>query len=328
MMQVPNLLIEGQYTEVDLDRLKQAVPIWRVSDILEAQFAALFDLRNPDAIFQPDYTFQKVTFLKNNLGAHRTLVGNWIYFPWDRHLAHALNRNQFYELMYRKNPAKVRPSEQKTLLNSKIGVIGLKLGADFVTTLAHSGIGRHFVLADSSFAPNWSVSENKWSHRHLGLNPMEAVCQQLFDINPYLEIDPYHFELDADSIHMMMTNGKSPQVIIDFESDPNVKIDIRNAAKDAKVPVISPINSPSGVQFVIDQFNASNRPYFNGQFGTEISEILSNPRFAPAIQIRFQTADSLRLASQCIHTVSRLILGKTTLTGLRQLTMKRSTSTT
>ncbi len=328
-MDVPQLLIEGHYSEQDLDQLRKTVPIWRTTDILESQLAALFDVRHPTSANEPDYVFKKVKFLRAHGAAQKMVSGNWIYFPWDRHLIHTVNRSQFYELMFRTNPSGVRPSQQKTLLNAKIAIIGLRWGGDMAVALAHSGIGRHFVLADPTFSTNWSISDNLWSHSKLGLFPMEAVCRQLFDINPYLEIDTFETDMDAYSITRIAGNARKPQVIIDLEADPQVKIEIRKTAQSLQIPVISVLTTSTGYQFTEDRFDLNQTaPYFRGKFGATAADILSHPGYQTAITISPRTAESMHLAHECIQTVTAAILGSPIIASAsRPLVMKRSTLT-
>ena len=51
----PIILIEGKYSEKDLDRLKKENKIWKINDVYKSQLEELFEILNPSILHTQDF---------------------------------------------------------------------------------------------------------------------------------------------------------------------------------------------------------------------------------------------------------------------------------
>lgn len=95
---------------------------------------------------------------------------------------------------------------QQKLMNSSVAVCGLGgLGSNIAIALARAGVGRlHLIDFDRVDISN--LNRQQYRVSQLGKYKTEALCEQLKDIAPYVELTADTVKLDEDNIPSLLKN--------------------------------------------------------------------------------------------------------------------------
>jgi len=193
--------------------------------------------------------------------------GRWIYYPWSGRLVHLLPEDEFRELRSNRNRDKITVDEQRRLRQSRIGVVGLSVGQASALTLALEGIGGAFRLADFDTLALSNLNRLRAGTHELGLNKAVLAARQMFEIDPYLDIEIFPAGLDEASIGRFLGDGDAKiDVLVEECDDFFVKVLARHEARRRQIPVVMDTNDRGLLD--IERFDLEpQRPLFHGLAG-------------------------------------------------------------
>ncbi|MFC0435341.1 ThiF family adenylyltransferase [Kutzneria buriramensis] len=193
--------------------------------------------------------------------------GAWAWYPWSRRLVHVLPREEFRLVRTDRNRGKIERPEQRRLLGNRIGIIGLSVGNSAAVTFALEGIGGAYKLADFDEFSLSNLNRLRAGVHHLGVNKAVISARQMFEIDPYLDIEIYRDGLTEHNIDEFFRGGNGPIDLLVEECDtPWVKIAAREHARDLGVPVVMDCNDRGMLD--IERFDHEpDRPLLHGLLG-------------------------------------------------------------
>lgn len=273
----PVILYEGSYTKRDVDDLQTTYPIWQVHDIYKDQLAEQFEIENPNLKLSPDYDAQKLEFVTLHTGEHPEVLGSWVYFPWSGYLIHTVSEDVYYKLRTNRNQNLINHEEQTKIKNACVGVTGLSVGNSIAVGLAYMGVGA-FKLAEFDTLETANLNRLRSGVQHVGSPKIDATLQQIYEINPYAQIECWDKGLSEADLHEFL-EGKQPlDAVFDEIDDFEMKIRLRISAKQAKVPVFMLTSLGDNVLVDVERYDSENETtIFNGLLGELPEEILKQP---------------------------------------------------
>jgi molybdopterin/thiamine biosynthesis adenylyltransferase len=193
--------------------------------------------------------------------------GRWVHYPWSRRIIHLLPPDELRELRTDRNRHKILREEQRALSARRIGIAGLSVGNSAALMLALEGIGGAFRLADFDTLSLSNMNRIRARTADLGLNKAVLCARQMFEIDPYLEIEIFDRGLDDESLERFLAGDQSPlDLVIEECDDLYMKLRIRERAKALRMPVL--MDTSDGGLLDIERFDLEpTRAPFHGLVG-------------------------------------------------------------
>jgi molybdopterin/thiamine biosynthesis adenylyltransferase/predicted N-acetyltransferase YhbS len=241
-----------------------------VADTIEAQLDELIQARDPARAPSPEAL---AAARRDQLeGAQTWTYGTWAWYSWAGRLVHVLPREEFRMVRTDRNRGKIDRPEQRRLLDKRVGVIGLSVGNSAALTLAQEGVAGAFKLADFDTLSVSNLNRLRAGLHQLGVNKAVLAARQMFEIDPYLDIEIFPAGLTEDTVREFFLGGHGPIDLLVEECDtPWVKLAAREAARELGVPVVMDTND-RGLLDVERYDREPHRPLLHGRLGPLTSE--------------------------------------------------------
>ncbi len=287
------------YTHNDLDSLKQENPQLIVDDTIELAIDELFDIRHPEK--KDTKTKDEVRGFGTEITAdHPNDWGQWVYYPWLNKVVHFPPVEAFRSLRTSRNRNLITADEQNKLYGATVVIVGMSVGSNVVEALVSQGIGQKLVLVDMDVIEPSNLNRIRSPYHHVGLHKVEAISRKVWEIDPFIEVVGYFRGLNETNLPEILDTHK-PDVIVDEMDELRMKILLREAARDRKLPVIMAADDGDNALIDIDRYDLDPKTaIFNGRIPDEVlakikSETLSRPELGMMIGRYFVGAENVPL---------------------------------
>lgn len=274
-MEKITILKQGNYSEKEVQELKD-INNASVIDIYEQQLSELFEIRNAQLIFSPDFKLQQDSFIKESVKEGKDLKGNWVYYPWRNTLVHMVTEDEYFELRTNRNRNLITLEEQRKLKNTTIAFAGLSIGSSTLEAIVYSGVGNKFVIADFDTLDTTNLNRIKANLLDVGNRKTDIAIKRALEIDPYVEFITYEDGLNDQNYEQFVDNDK-PNIIFEAIDSLKMKILLRKKAKEAGVPVVMFTNLGDGVMIDIERYDTNPETLvFNGKIPDEVIDSVLN----------------------------------------------------
>lgn len=230
-----------------------------------------------DELFDIEYPAKKDSKDKNEVGEYRKSLfsdasgwGEWFYYPWLNKLVHFPPVTELRALRTSRNRNLITAEEQAKLYDSTILIIGMSVGSNVAEALVGGGIGGKLVLVDMDILEPSNLNRIRSPYHHVGLHKVEAISRKIWEIDPYIEIAAGHDGLNERNLPDLL---KDVDIVVDEMDDLRMKILLREAAKEARLPVVMAADDGDGALIDIERYDLnSDTPIFMGQVPAEVLE--------------------------------------------------------
>jgi ThiF family len=292
----PRLLtFDDPNTAAMLEDLLPSGLVLAVHDRLEEQLAELVTARRPELRTDPEAARRAADAVLDGVPAWR--FGTWAWYPWSGRLVHLLPRELFRQVRTDRNRDKITREEQAGLLERRIGVIGLSVGNCAALTLAMEGVAGAFRLADFDQLGLSNLNRLRGTVADLGLDKTVLAARQLYEIDPYLDVEIYPQGLTEQTIGSFFAaddSGHGLDLLVEECDTPWVKVAAREHAREARVPVLMDTNDRGLLD--VERFDHEpDRPLLHGRLAGVASDDLRRltPQAAVDLLLRMVGADSI-----------------------------------
>lgn len=274
---MPIILSEGKYTQSDVEQLKQG-RIWKITDVYIQQLNELYEVENPNKVLDADVESQKKSFIQQKIDSNPQNYGNWIYFPWNGCLIHAVNEADYFKLRTTRNKLLVSDEEQKVAYDFTVGILGLSIGGNMAVSLAYSGFAKSMKLGEFDTIDTTNLNRIHTSVSEIGTKKSDITARRIYEINPYADLDFYGDGVNEQNLKSFLSLDPVPKVIFEAIDDFEMKVRVRVAAKEHRIPVVMLTNLGDSLLIDIERYDQEDDlTPFNGLAGNSVEEILSNP---------------------------------------------------
>jgi tRNA threonylcarbamoyladenosine dehydratase len=237
-----------------------------VTDDYVEQLKELFSVKNPSLVYQPNFNTSLGSYLKKLIKT-KSLArqGIWVYFPWRQHLTHILAEKDFFAVRTARNKLLITQQEQEKFYNAKVGIGGLSIGSSIALALVLQGGAKLLRLADFDSLALSNTNRIRASVSDLGSAKIEITARQIYEINPYADIESFPEGLTEHNIKKF-TSGLD--IVVDELDQLAVKLLLRQEAQKQRIPVV--MGADNGDMAVIDVERYDKNPktkYFHGRLG-------------------------------------------------------------
>jgi len=275
-----------------------------VADTIDAQLEELIRARDPGRAFDED---ELAAARRDQLeGTQPWEYGTWAWYPWSGRLVHVLPREEFRMVRTDRNRGKIDRPEQRRLLDKRIGVIGLSVGNSAALTLAQEGVAGAFKLADFDTLSVSNLNRLRAGLHQIGVNKAVLAARQMFEIDPYLDIEIFPAGLTEETVKEFFLGGHGPIDLLVEECDtPWVKLAAREAARDLGVPVVMDANDRGMLD--IERFDREpHRPLLHGLLGSLTPEDCLDLTFAERVDLILAMVDPQRISPALAASIPKI----------------------
>ena len=309
----PRILYEGDYQATDLQQFKDAHRIWQIVDIFEQQLRELFEILHPAQRLTASYADELRTFVEQRLGDG--LQGDWIYYPWNGHLVHTVNRVDYLTLRTNRNKNLITPDEQEQLFNACIGIAGLSIGSHIAEGLAYNGIAHAMKLAEFDILETSNLNRLRAGIKDIGEPKIVLAARRIYELHPYADLSLYPSGLTEDILYDFLYGNPQPQLIFEAIDDFKMKVRLRIEARNARIPIIMLTNLGDTILVDIERYDLEpTLPLFNGLIGETPEKILqSEMTEAEKVQYAIDIVGREHLSArilQTLHEINRTLVGR------------------
>ena len=268
MQTKPTILASGGFSEDDLNALRNNHPIWKVVDIYDQQLQELAEITFPDG----DQAKRRA--LLDHMGSG-DMAGAWVYYPWSGILLHCVGEAELYVLRTNRNKNLITFDEQKKLSAFTVAVAGMSVGSGMALACVYSGISNTLKIADFDTLETANLNRLRESLSSVGISKAELAAHRVYEINPFADVQDIG-RLTVDSLGDFLQNPK-PGVVFDEIDDFEMKIRLRIAARDARIPVIMLTSLGDNILVDVERFDIEEGlQLFHGVLGDLPEEILNS----------------------------------------------------
>lgn len=228
-----------------------------------------------------------------------------MWYPWSARLVHVLPREEFRLVRTDRNRGKVERPQQRRLLGKRIGVVGLSVGNSAAVTFALEGIGGAYKLADFDTFGLSNLNRLRAGVHHLGANKAVISARQMFEIDPYLDIEIFTDGLTEDNLDAFVGGL---DLLVEECDTPFAKVAARERARALGVPVVMDCNDRGMLD--VERFNLEpDRPLLHGLIGDVSSAELKSLSHQEKVDLMLAMVDAEKISPELRASFGEL--GKT-----------------
>ncbi|HEY6878479.1 MAG TPA: Rv1355c family protein, partial [Polyangiales bacterium] len=247
-----------------LEALFERGAIRVVQDSLETQLGELIQVRRPERKLAAPELSEHVR--EHLAGRSLDEYGNWVFYPWSGRLLHVLPPEELREVRCARNCYKITPAEQKTLAAARVGIIGLSVGNAAALTFALEGVGTTFKLADFDELSLSNLNRLRSGLHSLGLPKTTIAARELYELDPYLNIELYPDGLNDANMDEFLLGGGRLDLLVEECDDLFMKLAVRERARELRMPVI--MDTSDRGMLDVERFDLEpDRPILHGLVG-------------------------------------------------------------
>ena len=216
-----------------LAELQEQGRVREMFDTLENQLAELVISREPALKQDPAGVLAAVK--RELAGRSWEEFGLWVYYPWRGVLVRLLPEGLFAELRTNRNNNRITPEEQRRLARTRVGVVGLSVGASFALTLAMERAVGTLCLADFDDIELSNLNRIRTPLTSLGLPKWLVTAREISEIDPFLRVEVFPEGLKSHNVNAFF---EGLDLVCDACDDLATKATIRLQARARQLPVV------------------------------------------------------------------------------------------
>jgi len=292
-------LIEKSDAEM-LDALLASDRVRTVHDRIDDQLVELISASEPGRVrTDVEWAVAKAEVLDGKTLAE---YGNWVWYPWSGRLVHVLPREQFRLVRTDRNRDKITRADQAVLLDRQIGVIGLSVGNSAALTCVMEGVGGAFRLADFDRLGLSNLNRLRAGVHELGVEKTVLCARQMYEIDPYLDIEIWRDGLTADTVDGFVDGL---DLLVEECDTAWVKIAAREHARRLGVPVLMDTNDRGLLD--VERFDREpDRPLLHGRIGDTTAADVADLDRPAMIALMLRMVDETRISQALSGAITQL----------------------
>lgn len=270
----PTILKEGEYDELQLQELKAGA--WKFKDIYRSQLTELFEIQNAHLINTQDFDSSLEKFIAERTVSTSAASGNYIFYPWSGLLLHMLDADDLFTLRTNRTSLLVSPDEQKTLSEFTAGVAGLSFGNGIAVAMAYSGISNTMKIADKDIFETTNLNRVRVGIPSVTEQKTAVTARDIYEINPYAQIETFDDGLTEENLESFINGKHKLDIVFDVVDNFAMKVRIRLAAREAKIPVVMLTSLEDSVLVDVERYDLHpDADIFHGLLGSITDDLLS-----------------------------------------------------
>jgi tRNA A37 threonylcarbamoyladenosine dehydratase len=287
-----------------LIKLRTDHPESRLIDEIGFNLEELFLLRNPKYRFDKNYHEALSSF---RAGMDGPGFGNWFYFPWLNSAVRFLPEDLHLELRTGRNKLLITADEQAKFYSSVGAFLGMSVGSHAAIVVAMTGGMKRMKLVDPDKFSGDNLNRVRTGFQNVGVPKAVAVARQVYEINPYAQIDLYPEGLNVENASEILDDA---DILVEEMDNPFWKLRIRELARERKIPVLMATDNGDGVIVDVERYDTDKNPkILNGLIGKLTAEQLKTMKPQELPKVAGKIAGASLVVPRMLDSVAEV--GKT-----------------
>lgn len=287
------VVMNAKNGETELEKMLEGAPITSVIDNYDEQLAELFISEN--AHLYRAHIDIKTNSIAEMLEQHYGTTpawqkGSWVYYPWNGQLVHVLEENLFTNLRTIRNKDLITANEQARYAAISAACFGMSVGSSAAVSLILQGGSSKLKIADGAVISGSNLNRIRTGIASVGEEKARVIARQLFEMNPYISLRQLHEPVSPATLPAFLDGPWPTNVVIDEIDDLEVKIRLRVAARERKLPVLMATDLGDDVMLDVERYDLNpGLPLFHGLVGN-IEEMLNRKNMSQREWLKYATA--------------------------------------
>lgn len=227
--------------------------------------------------------------------------GVWCYYSWKNTIVHILSKVEYNTLRQSRNFLLLTPEEQAVFRGARIGIAGLNVGNPAALCIALESGGEKMKFADFDTLSVSNLNRFRSGVTELGMNKAVLSARQVYEVDPFADIDVWEQGILPGQEKQFLLEPRI-DVLVEEMDNVKLKVTMREAAREAKIPVVMVTGNGANVIIDIERYDLdANLPLLNGYLKESVVQ-------------RIQTADPRAMSVQERAQLARDFMGKEFLT--------------
>jgi len=285
----------------DIDKLKEEHPELLVIDETKRNLEELFLLRNPKYKFDKNYHEEFESFYKEY---NSESFGEWFHFSWINSVVRFFPEDLHQELRTGRNKYLISKDEQDKFYNSTVAFCGMSVGSHIAIVTAMTGGAKHMKLADPDALSGDNLNRVRLGFQNVGINKTILVARQVYEINPYAEIEIYTDGITEENANQIL---EDVDIIVEEMDSMYWKLKTRELARARGISVIMGTDNGDGAIVDIERYDINpDLPILNGLAKGLSAERLKNMPAKDLPKVAGKIAGANLVVPKMLYSVSEV----------------------
>ena len=259
----------------------------RVVDIFNSSLTEFFFISNP----QLEKGSEEAQLLLQKFLSENQEEGVWIWYPWINTLVHTLSEELYFAVRTARNRNIIKTEEQAPYRELKIGIAGLSVGSQILSSLVMSGGPKRIKIADFDTIEVSNLNRIASTLPEVGVNKAVVAARKIYELDPFAEIDVWSSGIARETLEEFLLNDLKLDIFIDEMDSIDLKVISRIICRKNRIPVLMATDNGDGIILDVERFDLdSELPLFHGAI-SDIEEKIES----------INPDDWLKLATQIIQ---------------------------
>lgn len=238
-------------------KISQLPPNARIIETVESALRELSVIRHPNlkSASIKEIDDKAASFYKNK-GAIKTL---YIYYPERNVAVHTVSEKIYFELRTARNKNLITKKEQENYRNMSVGIIGMSVGFNVVSSLVFSGGPKFLRIADYDNIEISNLNRMRAPIFKVGSNKAIFAAEQIWEIDPFAKIDIWDRGVKENDLEKFITKNPKLNIFIDEMDDLALKLKSRIVCRKHRIPVIMATDNGDNVIVDVERFDKEPR---------------------------------------------------------------------
>ncbi len=280
-------------SEQHLEEILNGASITKVIDNYDEQLAELFISENAHLYrASPEIKRHSIAEMLEKHYAHVPAwrKGSWVYYPWNGQLVHVLEEPLFTALRTVRNKDLITAPQQALYSDINAACFGMSVGSSAAVALVLQGGSLRLKIADGAVISGSNLNRIRTGVASVGEEKARVIARQLYEMNPYIQLEQLHTPVKPGTLSEFLDQPWPTDVLVDEIDDLEVKIRLRVAARERRIPVVMVTDLGDDVMLDVERYDLDpHLPLFHGLVGN-IEEILSRQDMSQREWLKYATA--------------------------------------
>ncbi len=189
----------------------------------------------------------------------------WIYYPWLNTAVHTVTEDVYYTLRTARNRNVITEKEQQNFRNLKLGIVGLSVGSNALSSLVYLGGPKYYRIADFDSIEITNLNRIQANLLDVGENKAVVAAHRTWEIDPFAQIDIWDKGIRLENLEKFIAEDKL-DFFVDTMDNLFLKIKAREICRKNKIPVLMITENGDSTILDIERYDLEPmRPLFHGR---------------------------------------------------------------
>lgn len=190
----------------------------------------------------------------------------WIVYPWRNIVVKTVPEDTYFILRTARNRNVITHGEQLRYRGASVGIIGLSVGSAILSALVMSGGPKRIKIADFDIVEITNLNRLRAKLTDVETEKVLVAAREVWELDPFAQVQMWEKGVARDTIPDFLAGDPKLDMVIDEMDSLDLKVRLRFAAREARVPVLMATDIGDRAILDIERYDLDPAtPIFNGR---------------------------------------------------------------